>query len=89
MVRELLELKGYNTILVVVDCLSKCIHMVPTVTMVDLEGIAQLFLEHIWKHHGLPEEILSNRGSAEREQAALNADTAHGGQTLQTLYSLD
>jgi hypothetical protein len=31
--------------------------------MVDSVGIAQLFLKHVWKHHGLPEEILSDRGS--------------------------
>ena len=47
-----------------VDCLSKCIHTVLTVTSVDSEGTARLFLDHIWWHHGLPEEVISDRGSA-------------------------
>src|SRR5258707_3161309 len=73
---ELPESKGYNTILIVVDRLSKCIHAVPTVTMIDLAGVAHLFLEHVWRHHGLPEVVISDRGSAfmsnfSRELAAL------------------
>src|SRR6266436_1917036 len=46
---ELLESKGYNAILVVVDRLSKCIHAIPTVTTVDSTGVAHLFLEHVWR----------------------------------------
>ena len=61
---ELPESRGYNAILVVVDCLSKRIHTVPTVTLVDSEGTARLFLDHVWRHHGLPEEVISDRGSA-------------------------
>src|SRR5258705_11497865 len=64
MIRELLDLKGYNAILVVVDCLSKQIHTIPTVTSLDSAGVAQLFLEHVWRHHGLPEEVISNHGPA-------------------------
>src|SRR5260370_7687934 len=62
MIRELLDSKGYNAVLVVVDCLSKRIHAIPTVTSLDSAGVAQLFLEHVWCHHGLPEEVISNRG---------------------------
>jgi len=61
---ELPESKGYNAILVVVDRLSKRIHTVPMVTTVDSTGVARLFLEHIWRHHGLPEKVLSDRGMA-------------------------
>src|SRR5258708_3243447 len=73
---ELLESKGYNAILVVVDRLSKHIHAMPTITTVDSTGVACLFLEHVWRHHGLPEAIISDRGSAfvsnfSRELAAL------------------
>src|SRR5258707_130743 len=63
-IRELPESKGYNTILVVVDRLSKRIHAMPTVTTVDSTGVASLFLEHVWRHHGLLEVIISDRGSA-------------------------
>ncbi len=64
MIGELLDPKGYNAVLVVVDHLSKWIHAIPTVTSLDSAGVARLFLEHIWHHHGLPEEVISNRRSA-------------------------
>src|SRR5258708_3019595 len=64
MIGELPDSKGYNAILVVVDRLSKWIHAIPTVTSLDSTRVAQLFLEHIWHHHGLPEEVISDHGSA-------------------------
>ncbi len=60
MIRELLDLKGYNAVLVVVDCLSKRIHTIPTVTSLDSTGVAWLFLKHVWHHHGLLEEVISD-----------------------------
>src|SRR5258706_11283287 len=60
MIGELLDLKGYNAVLMVVDHLSKQIHTVPTVTSLDSAGVAQLFLKHIWHHHGLLEEVISD-----------------------------
>src|SRR5258707_3248505 len=48
----------------VVDRLSKRIHAIPTVTSLDSTGVARLFLEHIWCHHGLLEEVISNHRSA-------------------------
>src|SRR6266446_6312884 len=62
-IRELLESNRYNAILVVVDRLSKHIHAIPTVTTVGSAGVACLFLEHVWRHHGLPEAVISDRGS--------------------------
>ncbi len=62
MIGELLDSKGYNAVLMVVDCLSKQIHTIPTVTSLDSAGVAQLFLEHVWCHHGLPEEVISDCG---------------------------
>ena len=44
-------------LLFTVDCLSKQIHTIPTVTS-DSAGVAQLFLKHVWHHHGLPEEVI-------------------------------
>src|SRR5258708_15776671 len=60
MIGELPDSKGYNAVLVVVDCLSKWIHTIPTVTSLDSAGVAQLFLKHVWHHHGLPEEVISD-----------------------------
>src|SRR5258708_36809418 len=64
MIRELPDSKGYNAVLVVVDRLSKRIHAISTVTSLDSARVAQLFLEHIWHHHGLLEEVISNCRSA-------------------------
>ena len=60
MIGELPESRGNNAILVVVDCFSKCIHAIPTVASLDSEGIARLFLENVWQHHGLPNEVISD-----------------------------
>src|SRR5260221_1133744 len=48
----------------VVPTLSRLqqIHAIPTVTSLDSAGVARLFLEHIWCHHGLPEEVISDCG---------------------------
>ena len=64
MIRELPDSKGYNAIPVVVDCLSKRIHTIPTVTSLDSTGVAWLFLKHVWHHHGLLEEVISDHGPA-------------------------
>ena len=60
MIGELPESRGNNAILVVVDRLSKRIHAIPTVTSLDSKGVARLFLENVWRHHGLPDEVISN-----------------------------
>src|SRR5258708_12984602 len=55
---ELLESKGYNAILVVVDRLSKCIHAMPTVTTIDSPGVVHLFLDHVRSHPSLPKQVI-------------------------------
>src|SRR5467141_2468711 len=49
--------------MVVVVRLSKRIHVIPTTSDVTAAGVAKLFRDHIWKLHGLPEEVISNRGT--------------------------
>src|SRR5260221_202387 len=71
MIRELPGSKGYNAVLMVVDCLSKWIHAIPTVTSLDSAGVAWLFLEHIWHHHGLLKEVISDHG--DRKSTRLNS----------------
>src|SRR6201985_349816 len=56
------ESRGYNAIMVVVDRFSKMVHILPTTNKVTSEGIARLYRDHIWKLHGLPLKILSDRG---------------------------
>ncbi len=52
---------GYDAILVVVDRLTKMCHFIPTHTSVDAHGTAELFREYIFKAHGVPESIVSDR----------------------------
>jgi hypothetical protein len=53
---------GCNAIWVVVDHLTKEQHLVPCRTDVDAKEIANLFIAHIFRLHGLPLTIISNRG---------------------------
>src|SRR5260221_4425619 len=62
MIGELPDSKGYNARIRVVDPLSNWIHAIPTVTSLDSTGVTQLFLEHVWHHHRLPEEVISDQG---------------------------
>ncbi|KAF8700885.1 hypothetical protein RHS03_06604, partial [Rhizoctonia solani] len=54
---------GCNTIWVVVDCFLKMAHFIPTVKTIKAPDLAQLFLQHIFQAHGLPNTIISNCGS--------------------------
>jgi hypothetical protein len=54
--------QGYNAILVVVDRFSKQIHLIPMTEEMSSEGLARLFRDNVWKLHGLPETIISDRG---------------------------
>ena len=54
--------QGYDTILVVCDHFSKIAHFIATTEKMSAEGLAKLFRDHIWKLHGLPESIISDRG---------------------------
>ena len=53
---------GYNSIFVVVDRFSKMVHIAPTTDTVTSEGIARLFRDTVWVHHGLPTQVISDRG---------------------------
>jgi len=54
--------QGYDSILVVVDRLTKIVHFIPTTEKTLVEGLARLFRDNVWKLHGLPESIISDRG---------------------------
>ena len=53
---------GYDAIIVFVDRLSKMTHFAPTHSDVDGVGVAKLFVHHVFRHHGLPDDIVSDRG---------------------------
>jgi transposase InsO family protein len=59
---ELLESHGHNTIMCVVDSLMKRAHFILTHTTINAKGTALLFLKEVWKHHGTPRVVVSDRG---------------------------
>jgi len=59
---ELPESGGYNSIMVAVDSAGKCSHFVETVTTVTTAGVANLYLQNVWKLHGLPQKVVLDRG---------------------------
>jgi len=54
--------QGYNSILVVVDQLTKIVHFIPTTEKTLAEGLARLFRDNVWKLYGLPKSIILDRG---------------------------
>jgi len=42
--------------------LTKIVHFIPTTEKTSAGGLARLFRDNIWKLHGLPESIISDRG---------------------------
>ncbi|CUA68987.1 Transposon Tf2-12 polyprotein [Rhizoctonia solani] len=56
------ESEGYDAILTVVDRLSKMVHFIPTHSNATATDVANLFVNFIWKLHGLPRKTISDRG---------------------------
>jgi len=51
---------GHDTVMTVVDSVSKRVYFIPTYTTVTVEGAARLFLHQVWKLHSLPKCIISD-----------------------------
>ena len=45
-----------------VDRFTKMGHFIPTTKKTSTEGLAHLFRDNVWKLHGLPDSIISDRG---------------------------
>jgi len=54
--------QGYDSILVVVDRLTKMVHFIPTTEKMSAEELTRLFKNNMWKLHGLLESIILDRG---------------------------
>ena len=61
-ITKLLIVAGKDVILVVCDRLSKIMHFIATTEGTSAEGLARLFRDNVWKLHGLPESVVSDRG---------------------------
>ena len=52
---------GHDAIVVFVDRLTKMIHAIPTTTNVNTPRLANIFFKEIFRLHGLPNVIVSDR----------------------------
>jgi hypothetical protein len=62
LITSLPKSRGFDSILVFVDRLTKYCILVPTVTTLDANGFAELFVDNVICYHGVPDEVVSDRG---------------------------
>jgi hypothetical protein len=55
------SLKGNDMILVIIDRLTKMAHFIATKSTITSSQIADLFVEYIFRYHGMPHSIVSDR----------------------------
>jgi hypothetical protein len=58
---DLLESNGFNIVLIVVDHLTRMAHFLPCIETVSAEETATLFLQGVYRLHGLPRVLISDR----------------------------
>ncbi|KAJ2930720.1 hypothetical protein H1R20_g6375, partial [Candolleomyces eurysporus] len=54
---------NYDSIFVVCDRLTRAAHFIPCVEEMSAPDLAWLFVDRIFRYHGLPDSIVSDRGS--------------------------
>ena len=62
-ITDLPKAEGYDTILVVIDRLTKMSHFIPCSKDQDAWQFANLFMKEIVRLHGLPHNIITDRGT--------------------------
>lgn len=62
-ITKLPKSEGNDAILVVVDRMTKYAHFIPTTETTTAKGLAREMFERVFKHHGIPEIIVSDRGT--------------------------
>jgi hypothetical protein len=61
-ITDLPESEGATIILVVVDWFTKMAHFIP-IKKKDSPTVARAYLPNVWKYHGFPEDVVSDRNS--------------------------
>jgi len=62
-IEKLPSSSGFDTILVIVDRLSKQAIFIPTHDTITSAELARLFVTHVFSKHGVPSHVTSDRGS--------------------------
>jgi hypothetical protein len=63
MIKKLPLLAGFDSVLVVIDLLSKMTHFIPCRDDSTSGVLANIFCKNIFRLHGLPDKIVSDRGA--------------------------
>jgi hypothetical protein len=63
MIVKLPKSGGFDSILVIIDSLTKFGHFIPCKESMNSREVAALFLRDVWKLHGTPEKTISDRGT--------------------------
>ena len=63
MIGPLPSSNGYDAILVIVDRFSKRIVLEPISIKITAMGVANVFVDRVWSQWGLPDKVISDRGS--------------------------
>ena len=54
---------SYDSILVIIDRLTKMVHYGPVKVTINASGLAEVIIDVVVRHHGLPDSIVTDRGS--------------------------
>ena len=58
---ELLDVHGYDAVMVVIDSVGKRAYFIPTTTTCSALGATNLYRKNVWKLHGLSNAFVSDR----------------------------
>ena len=78
---------GYDSLLVFIDRFTKMCHLVPCLKTTDTTEFARLFLDNVIRLHGIPDSIVSDRGSI-FTVSFLEISHIHDGFETSIIYSL-
>ena len=61
-IKKLPSSSGFDTILVIVDWLTKQVIFIPAYNTITSVNLACLFVLHVFSKHGIPSYVTSDRG---------------------------
>ena len=62
LITDLPPSQGFDAILTVVDRFTKMAHFLPCVKSISSQETTNIIMQEVFRHHGLPEDIISDRG---------------------------
>jgi hypothetical protein len=61
-ITDLPNSQGYDSLFMVVDCLSKATIISPCTKTIRAEETSKLYMDNVWRRTGLPHQVISDRG---------------------------